>query len=48
MRAKTHIEEVSKDKEAIIVTEIPFQVNKSSLLENIAALARDKKSRRYY
>ena len=43
MRAKTHIEEVSKDKEAIIVTEIPFQVNKSSLLENIAALARDKK-----
>jgi len=43
MRSKTHIEEVSKDKEAIIVTEIPFQVNKSSLIENIADLVRDKK-----
>jgi len=43
MRAKTHTEEISKDKEAIIVTEIPFQVNKSSLIENIADLVRDKK-----
>lgn len=43
MRAKSHVEEFQKDREAIIVTEIPFQVNKSSLLENIANLVRDKK-----
>ena len=43
MRAKSHVEEYQKDREAIIVTEIPFQVNKSSLLENIATLVRDKK-----
>ena len=43
MRCKSHEEEVSKDKAAIVVTEIPFQVNKSSLLENIANLVRDKK-----
>ncbi|MBL0942210.1 MAG: DNA gyrase subunit A [Alphaproteobacteria bacterium] len=36
MRSKTHIEEVRKDREAIIVTETPYQVNKSRLVERIA------------
>jgi DNA gyrase subunit A len=43
VRAKTHIEEVAKDKNAIIVTEIPYQVNKSKLVENIAELVKDKR-----
>jgi DNA gyrase subunit A len=43
MRAKTDTEEVSRDKMAIIVTEIPFQVNKSALIEHIADLVKDKK-----
>lgn len=42
MRAKTHIEEVKKDREAIIVTEIPYQINKSKLVERIAELVRAK------
>jgi DNA gyrase subunit A len=42
-RAKTKIEQVRKDREAIIVTEIPYQVNKSTLIERIAELVRDKK-----
>ena len=42
VRAKTSIEE-SKTKSAIIVNEIPFMVNKSELLEEIADLVRDKK-----
>jgi DNA gyrase subunit A len=43
MRARTSIEEVRKEREAIIVSEIPYQVNKSSLLEKIAELVREKK-----
>jgi DNA gyrase subunit A len=43
MRAKTHIEEVRKDREAIVVTEIPYQVNKASMIEKIAELVREKK-----
>lgn len=43
VRAKTEIEEIKGGKTAIIVKEIPYQVNKASLLENIAQLARDKK-----
>ena len=43
MRAKMHEEEIRAGRQALIVTEIPFQVNKSSLLEKIATLARDKK-----
>jgi DNA gyrase subunit A len=43
MRSKTHIEELSRDREAIIVTEIPYQVNKSRMIEQIAEVARDKK-----
>ncbi|MGE4658699.1 MAG: DNA gyrase subunit A, partial [Gammaproteobacteria bacterium] len=43
MRAKTDIEELPNGKEVIIVNEIPYQVNKSMLVEKIANLARDKK-----
>ncbi|MFQ5621068.1 MAG: DNA gyrase subunit A, partial [Candidatus Nanoarchaeia archaeon] len=42
IRSKTHIEEVRKDKKAIIVTEIPYQVNKSTLIEEIANKVKDK------
>ena len=42
MRAKAAIEAFSKDREAIIVTEIPYQVNKSNLIKRIAALVNDK------
>ncbi len=43
MRAKTTIEELPNGKEVIIVNEIPYQVNKASLVEKIADLVRDKK-----
>ncbi len=45
MRAKTHFEEVGRDgnRNAIIIDELPYQVNKKSLLERIAELVRDKK-----
>jgi len=43
IQAKTEIEEIKGNKEAIIITEIPYQVNKSSLIESIAELVRDKK-----
>ena len=42
MRAKAAIEHVTKDKDAIIVTEIPYQVNKSKLIERIAELVNNK------
>ncbi len=42
MRAKAAIEHVTKDKEAIIVTEIPYQVNKARLIERIAELVNNK------
>ena len=42
MRAKTHVEEFGKDREAIVVTEVPYQVNKSRLLERIAIMVREK------
>jgi DNA gyrase subunit A len=42
MRAKAAIETFSKDREAIIVTEIPYQVNKARLVERIADLVNDK------
>ncbi|MGE0405194.1 MAG: DNA gyrase subunit A [Candidatus Korobacteraceae bacterium] len=42
MRAKAAIENVTKDKQAIIVTEIPYQVNKARLIERIADLVNDK------
>ncbi|HEY2467152.1 MAG TPA: DNA gyrase subunit A, partial [Terracidiphilus sp.] len=42
MRAKAAIENITKEKQAIIVTEIPYQVNKSKLIERIAELANEK------
>src|SRR5246127_2953935 len=42
MRAKAAIENLNKDREAIIVTEIPYQVNKSVLIKRIAQLVNDK------
>ena len=41
-RAKTALENLTKEKQAIIVTEIPYQVNKSKLIERIAELVNDK------
>ena len=43
MRAKTRIEEIRKDRFAIVLDEIPYQVNKATMIEKIAELARDKK-----
>jgi DNA gyrase subunit A len=42
MRAKTALENLTKEKQAIIVTEIPYQVNKSKLIERIAELTNEK------
>jgi len=43
MRGRATIEEIRKDRTAIIVTEIPYQVNKSVMIERIADLVREKK-----
>lgn len=43
MRAKVHIEEMGRGKSRIIVSELPYQVNKSALVERIATLVRDNK-----
>lgn len=43
VRAKANIEELPKGKQQIIVTEIPYQVNKAKLVEKIADLVKDKK-----
>src|SRR5215475_8174101 len=43
MRARCAVEEIRKDREAIIVTELPYQVNKALLIERIAELVRDKR-----
>src|SRR5437764_2147242 len=43
MRARCHVEEIRKDREAIITTELPYQVNKARLQERIAELVRDKR-----
>jgi DNA gyrase subunit A len=42
MRAKTHIEERGKDRQSIIVSEIPYQINKSRLVERIAEVVNEK------
>ena len=42
MRARAAIEHLTKDREAIVVTEIPYQVNKARLIERIADLVNDK------
>ncbi len=43
IRAKTRVEEIRKDRFAIIIDEIPYQVNKSSMIEKIAEQVREKK-----
>ncbi len=43
MRAKTRIEEIRKDRYAIVLDEIPYQVNKATMIEKIADLVREKK-----
>ena len=43
IRSKVHMEEAKRERTAIVVTEIPYQVNKSHLVEQIADVARDKR-----
>jgi DNA gyrase subunit A len=43
MRGSSTVEEVRKDREAIVITAIPYQVNKASLVERIAELVREKR-----
>ncbi|PYM04589.1 MAG: DNA gyrase subunit A, partial [Candidatus Rokuibacteriota bacterium] len=43
LRAKAHVEKMRGGREAIIITELPYQVNKASLIEKIAELRREKK-----
>jgi DNA gyrase subunit A len=43
LRAKAHVEKLRGGREAIIVTELPYQVNKASLIEKIGELMREKK-----
>ncbi|WP_375464727.1 DNA gyrase subunit A [uncultured Methylobacterium sp.] len=43
MRAKSHVEELRKEREALIFTEIPYQVNKATLVEKIAELVKEKR-----
>ncbi len=43
VRARTRVEEIRKDRFAIVLDEIPYQVNKASMIEKIAEMVRDKK-----
>ncbi len=43
IRGRTHVEEIRKDREAIVITEIPYQVNKSRMIERVAEMVRDKR-----
>ncbi|MDH2326123.1 DNA gyrase subunit A [Cereibacter sp. SYSU M97828] len=43
IRCKTRVEEIRKDRYAIVIDEIPYQVNKSSMIEKIAEMVREKK-----
>jgi DNA gyrase subunit A len=43
MRGKAAVEEIRKDREAIVITAIPYQVNKAALVERIAELVREKR-----
>ncbi len=43
MRSRVAVEQIRKDREALIVTEIPYQVNKSVMVEKIAELVREKR-----
>jgi DNA gyrase subunit A len=42
VRAKSHVEQIRKDREALVFTEIPYQVNKARLIERIAECVREK------
>jgi DNA gyrase subunit A len=43
VRGKASVEEIRKDREAIVITELPFQVNKQTLIERIAEMVREKR-----
>ncbi len=43
MRGKTHFEEIRQNREAIVITEVPYQVNKARMVEQIADLVRSKR-----
>ena len=43
IRSRTHIEEIRKDRWAIVVDEVPYQVNKATMIEKIAEMVRDKR-----
>ena len=43
MRARVEVQELRKDRESLVVTAIPYQVNKRVLIEKIAELVRDKR-----
>jgi DNA gyrase subunit A len=43
VRAKTKVEEIRKDRYAIVINEIPYQVNKAAMIDKIAEAARDKR-----
>jgi DNA gyrase subunit A len=43
LRGRVHTEELRKDREALVVTEIPYQVNKALMIERIAEMVRDKR-----
>ncbi|MER2536929.1 MAG: DNA gyrase subunit A [Rhizobiaceae bacterium] len=43
MRGKVHVEEMRGDREAIVVTEVPYQVNKAAMIEKMADLVREKR-----
>ncbi|WP_054311097.1 DNA gyrase subunit A [Mesorhizobium sp. 1M-11] len=43
MRGKVHVEEMRGEREAIVITEVPYQVNKASMIEKMAELVREKR-----
>jgi len=43
MRGRVHVEPIRNDREAIIITEVPYQVNKATMIEKMAELVRDKR-----
>ncbi|MBC7283083.1 DNA gyrase subunit A [Hoeflea sp.] len=43
MRGRVHVEPMRNDREAIIITEVPYQVNKATMIEKMAELVRDKR-----
>jgi DNA gyrase subunit A len=43
LRARTHTEDLARERQAIVVTEIPYQVNKSAMIEKIAEAVREKR-----